>query len=276
MKSINASLLLVLAFALSGCVMAYKSSRVQKEIDKANAQFAANGAQANAAVAQADGIMKGLYATGAQKTKPPYNELAQINSEIYQSHARLEKIRHRFDVMVQPVQAAIATRGKIRSDEPEFKIVRDMPEQAKPIIEDYEKEAGILQAKINAFQTVCNREKIVEVDTAQLRKTVEDGVTMATGRMTELRTDIQKHRERGKAKNQPKLDILEDDLNKIEAEVKAVQQLEAQFRKEVGENTKVVLGPHLASHTIVAKFQERTSTIQNLSNHFNKTAAEIK
>lgn len=276
MKNLRASLLLILAFTLSGCVMAYKSSRVQKEIDQANAQFAANGAQANAAVAQADGIMKGLYATGAKKTQPPYNELAQINAEIYQSHARLEKIRHRFDVMVQPVQAAIATRGKIRSDEPEFKIVRDMPEQAKPIIKDYEKEAGILQAKINAFQTVCNREKIVEVDTAQLRKTVEDGVSMATGRMTELRADIQKHRENGKAKNKPKLDLLEDDLNKIEAEVKAVQQLEAQFRKEVGENKKVVLGPHLASHTIVAKFQERTVAIQNLSNHFNKTAAEIK
>lgn len=276
MKNLKFLSVLLLAFTLPGCVMAYKSSSVQKTLDEADTQFRQNSSQAAAAFAKSDGIMKSLYATGAKRTQPPYAELAKINDEIYQSQGRLEKIRHRFDLMVQPIHSAIGTRKKIRSDEPEYKMVKELPRNAEPLVKEYQKEANFMQQKLNAFQTVCTREKIVEVDTQALRKTVNDGVALATGRVADLRADIQKHREKGKAKNKPKLDILETDLNKIEAEMKAVQELEAQFRKEVGENTKIVLGPHLASHNIVAKFQERTANIQNLSNHFNKTAAEIK
>jgi hypothetical protein len=276
MKNIKLGVMLAFLLNLAGCALAYKSSQVQKEIDKTTNSFNQSNAQADQAMAQVDGMMKSLYSTGAKKTEPPYAEMAKLAQELHQSHARLGKIRAHYDQVREPLQKTLASRGKITSREPEFKQVRSFPDQVKPIFASYEKEGRYFQSKIDAFQTVLRREKIVEVDVAELKKKIADGVAGANANIGGLRAQIQEFRQKGKGKNAATLDKLESDLNQIETEFKGVQDLEAKFRREVGENAKIVLGPHMASHTVVAQFEAYNQKIQNLSNHFNATAKDLK
>jgi SMC interacting uncharacterized protein involved in chromosome segregation len=268
----------LLAFALSGCVVAYKTEGVVSSLNQSMGSLDQTFGQIDADYREKSILFERTLKDGADRRQEPYKSLQTALAKMKASHANVAQRRNGLIQDKTELEAEIAGRDRIRSDEPAYTRLNATEKKWKAAFKYIEKEMKEYQSASHDFVKGAERGGLRKVDTNVLRQQAtkldsdySSVVAQIQSGVENIKSQVQQQSESLKTHNLPLVSKAQEVADSIRKQEPEVRRALAALISSLEPGQVLLVGPKSKSHAellrleaIIRQINAKTGEIQSL------------
>jgi hypothetical protein len=261
---------------LSNCVVAYKTSDLRSSLSQGVASINQNYQSIDADYSQKKSLFEQAIRDGGQPKASPYREMNILLQKMKRARAELARVQETLAKDQAAADALATTKERVRSDEPEYKIVtgirdrwEDSRKRIQRIFSNYQaasqdlvklaSEKGFRQVESNQFRA----------QSVRLQADFRTSMTRIQSQIDAIQVKINEQSSEKKTVNQKLLNEIQTLTDSLKSKAPEIDLAINALVNSLPPDQKILVGPK-------SPYEGRVKRIENLVRAVNEIGDEIR
>ena len=274
----------LLALSLGGCASTFHADEFRQHAIRAQQSFNISMRTVNDDFSNKRKVIDSLEANKADFRKFPYNELDSVYKKLSIAKEQIKHERENIRMNANKVAEVFRYKTEITQDDKEYVELKNYSNQFVTIRERITNSFEAYKKLSLKFNQLSQRSEIYLVNYQRMNTQVNNKsrvsvrkLQKAKRRLRKLHRSISKYSGFDKKERQQTLKRMSQILKQMNHQAQNIKQISTKYRSLLGSNKgKVVVGPHLRSHSLLVKMNHQEQKMNILNDEFRDLAETLR